>query len=309
MWYKEWGQVMIARAVCIGTLCLLAALSESRAYAGLDSTTAVGSQDDGPQSTAYITDPLLKEAYTYWADAHNRRRDYAISLFEKYIARYPASPFLPEIYFRIGALYSINANSALGEATNRALATKYFELARKGFGEKYCVENVVAWGSLTNYAGDVGKGKEYYNWLRKLQTQATADDIYPIRSIALCLQGLPAEMSSSEREGLLPGVKKNLQAYVTTTEQNLVYMALPTDLAALASEYPGTRLSELAGQALAEKTRAEARSMAKAGDLAPPADIETSAEPPSTGMAEHQPELASPVPGRPAERLGPLSPR
>jgi tetratricopeptide (TPR) repeat protein len=194
----------------------------------------------------YEPDPLLKKAFEAYSDP-NVPSNNAIQLFEKYIEKNPDSPFLAEIYFRIGALYSIHIRKNLGEQKNMDLQKKYYEKAHKLYGDKFSYLNDTAWASLVNMtSSSLEERKKYYDWLLKFKKEIKPDDIYPIREIEQTFNGRQPKLSSREITTISKGLKANLAHFIDSTEKNILWRTGGNykDLADLASSYPDTNLGK-----------------------------------------------------------------
>jgi hypothetical protein len=65
-------------------------------------------------------DPLLRKAWLGYSDYDNRDREQVKQMFEEYLKRNPDSPFAPEIYYRIGSMYSNKAMHSARKPMPRA---------------------------------------------------------------------------------------------------------------------------------------------------------------------------------------------
>lgn len=201
---------------------------------------------------SYELDPLLKQAYEAYAKEDVPRKK-IIALFEKYIDKDPGNPFLAEIYFRIGALYSIHRREQLGEEKDWKLQKKYYEKAHKLYGEKFCYLNNTAWASLANHSySTLEFRKEYYDWLLRLKNSMDPNDIYPIREIGQTLNGRPPDLSQEEIQLIASSRQQNLIAFIDTGEKNIMWRTAGNraDLSDLATSYPDTGLGQKADERL-----------------------------------------------------------
>lgn len=202
----------------------------------------------------YEPDPLLKKAFEAYSDP-NVPSNNAIQLFEKYIEQNQDSPFLAEIYFRIGALYSIHIRKNLGEQKNEELQKKYYEKAHKLYGDQFSYLNNTAWASLINMtSSSLEERKKYYDWLLKYKKEIKPEDIYPIREIEQTFNGRQPKLSSRDISTMSKGLKGNLASFIVTAEKNILWRTGGNykDLADLASSYPDTNLGKNAGLRLKE---------------------------------------------------------
>ena len=198
----------------------------------------------------YEMDPMLRKAYEYWADWKNRHRDVSIRLFQDYIDKNPESPFLTDIYFNIGALYSIHINRRFNEKKDMDLAMEYYRKAHKGYGRKWAPRNSSAWAGLAYDSRDMTKVREYYDWLRYLEKDGTIDDIYPFNGIGQCTEWRPPERSKEEKLVCLGNMKETIAGAINIAERNMFAMASPVDLAVFVSDYPVTQLAKQSKYAL-----------------------------------------------------------
>lgn len=199
-------------------------------------------------------DPLLKKAYLAYQDP-NKPRSEIIPLFEEYAEENPDSIFLPEVYYRIGALYSIHRKPQLGEKKDLSLQRRYYQKAHRLYGEKYCALHRVAWSSLTGgHDASLEVRKAYFDWLLRLKKNATGEDIYPVRDIGQVLNGMAPERSPEETRAVLEHLRRNVGLYIYCTERNIFWFEgrKYDSLVDLAASYPDTEL----GRQAAKKVRA-----------------------------------------------------
>jgi hypothetical protein len=240
----------------------------------------------------YELDPLLREAWDYYADWRNRRREVAIGLFERYLAETPDSVFRPEILSRIGHLYCSNVNRQFGEEPNLRVASEYFVRAHKEYGERWCVENATAWASLAALSGQsLGFRLSHYDWLARLHQEGEARDVYPIRRISQCLDGLPPIMEARDVEVRARGMQRWLAHDLAEAEKAILEKATPGDLCHIAARYPDT---ELAREAAAAYDRLHSRFVDEVLQLPCFADVLVRAG--SQGISQSSFAAASPVP-------------
>jgi tetratricopeptide (TPR) repeat protein len=199
-----------------------------------------------PENTLplYSVDPLLKEAMTKYGDEKIPRQE-VLALFEKYLKQTPDSVFLPEIYFQMGALYSMARRPGLGEKYDRQKMIEYFQKAHALYGTKYSHLHVTAWASLANMReSGLEFRKGYLRWLQRLM-QSDVNDVWPIREIEQTFNGRAPELSVADREVIL----KNLQDYqdidFDTASKCIFHIERgnPRSLADLAKSFPGTELA------------------------------------------------------------------
>jgi len=201
-----------------------------------------------PVPVRYELEPMLKRAYLAYMDP-KRPRDEVISLFEQYLNKEPNSVFLPEIYFRIGALYSIHRRINLGEEKDGELQKRYYEKAHELYGDTFSYLNNTAWASLANAPySTLGSRKKYYDWLLKLQKGISADVIYPVREIQGTFNGRLPVMDANERVLFADGLKHNIAQFVKVAEENILWRTSYKydDLVDLAASYPNTELGKQA---------------------------------------------------------------
>ena len=205
-----------------------------------------------PEHELYEADPLLVEAFEIYNDV-DRPRDDAIDLFEKYIEQNPQSPFVAEVYFRIGALYSIPRRS--DEPLRVDQQIKYYEEAHKRWGEAFSYLNQTAWATLANRSNTLGDRKAYYDWLISFEDEANPDRVYVTREIEQVFNGRQPEITEDEKARVITAwTKTNLAGIVYTSEQNILYWARNNYdyLVDLASTYPNRRLGKEAKKRLNE---------------------------------------------------------
>jgi len=195
----------------------------------------------------YEVAPMLKRAWASYTDWNGRDRDETVRLFRQYIEEDPESSFLPEVYFRLGTLYSTNRNQELGETRDRQLAADYFRKAHEAYGRKFSYEHNAAWGSLVNYSRDVEKMREYYDWLLSLEVEGTVEDIHRVQGIGHAVNGHFPEMPPDVLAKELAALKEeNLPKIINTTERNIFAVATIEELRGLAAAYPTTELGHQA---------------------------------------------------------------
>lgn len=202
----------------------------------------------------YELDPLLKKAYLAYQDP-NRPRSEIIPLFEEYAEKNPDSIFLPEVYYRIGALYSIHRKLELGEKKDLSLQRRYYQKAHSLYGEKYCFVHQVAWSSLTGgHDVSLEVRKAYFDWLLKLQKGAGGADIYPIRDIGQVLNGMAPERSPEETQAILEYLHRNIGLHIYSTARNIFWFegGKYDSLVDLAASYPDTELGREAARKVHE---------------------------------------------------------
>ncbi len=200
----------------------------------------------GQQPAKDQVHPLLREAWLQYQDYENRDREQVVSLFEKYIEEDPCSVFLAEIYYRLGSLYSNNANHKRGETLDREKANVHFKKAHELYGKKYSVEADAAWSFLAFAPGEpTSSRKAYYEWHRNLFDKGTSEDIYPIRGIALyVLYNCTPELDPNEKKGQYRSYKKNFPIQNISIERALFQYASYIDLLDFVRSYPGTELAK-----------------------------------------------------------------
>jgi len=84
-------------------------------------------------------DPLLKDAFEYFQDYTNKRREESVRRFLAFIEKNPESPFRAEIYYTIGMMYEgqlLNRKFRAEEPLDRQAALKYFALAADLYGAR-----------------------------------------------------------------------------------------------------------------------------------------------------------------------------
>lgn len=278
----------------------------------------VGPQLGNAQTTAPATvDPLLRQAWEQYADWGHRDRDKVVALFKEYIKKDPQSPFLPEVYLRLGLMYSGNRNIPRGETYDAALTREYLSVAHKLYGKRYSNEAAFAWLTLTATAdreNSVEEAMEFYDWNRHLMKEGGAKDVYPIRSIEVCTRyGMPLEYTEAEKALLWksnyqPDFEKCLQA----TERDLFNRAgnRPDKLAMLAKAYPGTELEKQALYRIETLRKEESDDLIKAVDqyidIPASSQSQPSRKPATSALAPASSPPVLPATAQPAEHKGVL---
>lgn len=222
----------------------------------------------GPEQVApelYVLDPLLREAFEAYVD-ENRPSVEAIRLFEEFAQRNPGSEFLPEVYFRIGALYSIHRRA--GEPSNREKEIEFFRKAHALYGNRFEPLHSCAWASLANLSRSLAEQRRYYDWLLRLQATGALDDIHPVRQIEQTRNGRPPRMAKEDIGQRYDAMKRIVPVEVDTAEKNILAQASQTyaSLAELAAAYPSTRLGVAASERLERLDRESANGAIRAMD-------------------------------------------
>lgn len=211
--------------------------------------------DVAPSSpTLYSLDPLLRSAYEAYVD-ENRPSSDAIALLKRYAAETPTSEFMPEVFFRLGALHSMHTRE--GEPVNIPMEIEYFQKAHDLYGKSFDPIHEACWGTLANRSHSLAEHRKHYDWLLALQASGTVNDICGIREIGATRNGRYPRKSPDDLLVELKTMKQNLPDYITTAEDNILHFVSNNYacLAELASAYPNTRLGRLASERLARLDR------------------------------------------------------
>ena len=208
-----------------------------------------------PTFVPYVLDPVLRDAYDAYVD-EKRPSSEAIELLKQYAEANPYSEFLPEVYYRLGALYSIHRRE--GEEPNIALQVEYYSKAHELYGRKFDHVHRTVWATLANRSRSVETHREYYDWLVELQAEGTVEDIYPIRTIGQTRNGRWPKKTANTFQAGLVNMKWTLPTSVRVAEDNVLHFASGryAALAELAAAYPGTRLGKLAAERLHQLDKA-----------------------------------------------------
>ena len=203
-----------------------------------------------PRATLYRVDPLLRRAMEAYMD-EEQPREVAIGLFEQYMAANPSSEFLPEINYRLGALYTVHRRK--GEPRRRVLAGEYFWKSHELYGARFSYLHDHAWASFTNYPeATLELRKDYYDWLLAIQQNLGEAVIHPVREIEQTFNGRPPTRSEGDKRAMAHALGKNLPRTISAAEDNILSRAGRNygQLADLAKSYPDTRLGRLADERL-----------------------------------------------------------
>jgi len=202
-----------------------------------------------PGRVPYDLDPVLREAYSAYVDEKRPSSD-AIELFKKYLAANPNSEFLPEIYFRLGASYSIHRRE--GDPRNVSLQVEYYTKAHELYGRKYDHVHRTAWATLANRSRSLKVSREYYDWLLELQAEGAVEDIYPVRTIGQTRNGRWPQKPADALQVALENMRRTLPSVIEVAESNMLYIVSRNyaQLAELAAAYPNRSLGKIARQRL-----------------------------------------------------------
>jgi len=204
------------------------------------------------ERNSYIVPAKLKEAFTAYGD-EKIPREKVIEMFEDFIKQDPETPFLPEIYFRIGALYSIHKRGNLGEKKVWEMQKKYYEKAHKLYGKKFSYLHKTAWASLVNHSTyKLNDRKAYYEWLLRMNKTNDPNDIYPIRDVRACYNGRPPQILETEKQVVIKGLKVNIPKSIKVAEKNILWRTGGNrlELLDLFKSYPNTMLGKVAEERL-----------------------------------------------------------
>jgi hypothetical protein len=201
----------------------------------------------------YKVDAALSEAITEVRNP-KRDRDKAERLLLKYIENNPKTPFLPELYFYLGELYT-NTISSQGEKSDLPKAKGYYAKAHAIFGDKYCTANDCAWSYLVgNRDASLAAKREYYDWRLKTK-ELKEEDIWPYRSAEICmLYGKPLEMSEADKAQAAENWKQNSKMCIEGVERTLFMFADVHASEVYAKEYPDTELGRQSKAWLQKRT-------------------------------------------------------
>ncbi len=230
--------------------------AEKEKYLRAKAKTARESSSEEPRSAAkdvsvvdatpslYTLDPLLREAMTKYQDTKVPREE-VLGLFNKYIENTPDSAFLPEVYFRMGALYSMHRRVELGERYDRRKMMEYFQKAHEIYGTKYSHLHVTLWDSLANMPeNDLAFRKDYLRWLQGM-SDLDANDVWLVPQIEQTFNGRPPELDVAQREVIVRNLQKHKGLYFDTASKNTLYIegGNQQSLLDLAKSFPGTELA------------------------------------------------------------------
>ena len=198
----------------------------------------------------YVVDPLLKQAFDAYLDESVPSEE-AIRLFTLYIEKNPKSEFLPEVYFRIGAAYSMHSRPS--KKVRLDLAWKYFGKAHELYGSKFSYAHITAWASLANRAkAPLEFRMKYYEWLLQLAEEASVENMYPYRQIEQTFNGRSPKIGQDEMKYILSGMRRNLPNFIKSAEKTIIWRVSkkPYLLSVLSSRYPNSKLGNMARQKL-----------------------------------------------------------
>jgi tetratricopeptide (TPR) repeat protein len=204
-----------------------------------------------PQRT-YELEPLLVDAIQQLPNRTMGRED-IIALFERYLHQHPDSPFRAEVYFRMGARYTMHTSLKLGERPDLQKALPYFQKAHELYGNKFSVYHNAAWASIANKAGTpLVERKRYYDWLLKLQESGTEEDLYDVPEILELFANRPHESEELRRQRLMGNMTALLPSYIASAEKNTLGRAQNNYAALLdlARSYPNTEMGKEATRML-----------------------------------------------------------
>ena len=162
----------------------------------------------------------------------------------------------PEIYYRIGSMYSNNANSKIGETLDRQKRDHYFTKALEGYGAAFAVEADAARSFLAGRREvPLDARLDYYDWLIGFEKKGGPDAVHPIQRISEHVTyGEPAQMTEEEMSQRVAFLRRYLTAVVPAVEHNLILRMArtPAEWKRIAERYPGRRIGEAAGRRLKE---------------------------------------------------------
>ena len=206
-------------------------------------------QKDAPSPTKepmFTLDEQLQQAWDYFSDFENRRRDVAVDQFQAYIRDHPDTFFLPEIYFRIGQLYCSHRNEKYKEEYNREMMVKYYQLAIDSYGSGYTDFKYTAWASIVNQPEKTLKDRsEFYDWLCSWNDANEPNDIYPVKPMAVLAQGRSTSpyWDENAKLAILKNTQKHLPQFVMVAEKNIFQKSTAEERLNIIIRYPNTEMT------------------------------------------------------------------
>ena len=203
-------------------------------------------QHAGAASQPYLLDTELQEAWDYFSDHENRRREVAIELFQNYIDENPDTIFRPEILGRIGQLYSSHRNAKFGETYEPDQMERYYQMAVDAYGSRYSDESRTMRASIANRNTKTLEDRlEYYEWLCRFAESTDPDDIYDVVAIEIAAQGNRASpyWSLEEREKQLASLHSNLPKLMLVAQKNIFASSSLSELQRVIELFPETELA------------------------------------------------------------------
>jgi len=227
--------VNLIRSVCLGLIvgCL---------------PTTAGAEEHSAKPD--LLDPELRKVWEYFSDYENRNRDVAVRLFADYLRNNPDTEFKPEIYFRIGQLYSSHRKDA---DRRKDLMVKYYRLAHEGYGLKYSDYNMTAWASIVNQPSETLADRlAYYDWLSGFETSARPEQMYPIYAMGIVAQGTVDSVDSSQefRERQAKALSREIHQMMRVASEGVVYRSNADELREIERRYPGSLMASAAASKL-----------------------------------------------------------
>lgn len=194
-------------------------------------------------------DSLLREAWLGYVNYDARDREKVRQMFEEYLVKNPSSAFAPEIYYRIGSMYSNNANRKRGETFDRQTRDIYFTKAVDAYGRSYSPQLDAA-RSFVVSSGDqpLDARLAYYDWIIGFETETGPSSVYPICSIHehVTYGTLPAR-TEQQIAAMVVNMPRILKTLVPATERLVLRKVKNLDeLKQIIQRYPDRRIGQLA---------------------------------------------------------------
>ena len=248
------------------------------------------------EAQKYHVDPLLAEAMKERL-SDDRDRDKAERLLLKYIKDNLDSPFVPELYFHLAAMYSHNALPPK-EAIDRKRAEGYFEQAHRLFADKYSVPNDCAWSFLVMTPdASLAAKRKYYEWVRNSK-ETDATKVWPYRDLEKCMiYGQAPDLSEAERAEQAQSWQRDSDARIRACERTLLYYADQQALETYLREYADTELGRQAKKRLKEQDDAMNDALMSDLDAFMHGKLSTRPATAESSQSQTKPSTALPSPG------------
>jgi len=240
----------------------------------------------------------------------DRDRDKAIELWNQYLEKNPNSPFRGEIYYLIGAMFTVR--SLKGETRSLETAETWYLKALPCFDNKFSIISSLVWMNLCNFPQhmyDIQYKKKYYEWLMKLAEEGTADDYYPYNEIGIFLKMKVLDLPLQERKRRMDHHKQQIRDITMVVERaNMLQRASVSDLQDLIESYPNSVLAQEASAKLVSLGAPQGEQLVEDVKLEPvslqttPTVIATQVEPkqhvdtPVSLTSDETPDLKTPEP-------------
>ncbi len=205
-------------------------------------------KDSNDNSRSYQIDPLFKKAWLEYRDWNNRNREEVAKLFQQYIDKDPNSIFMPEIYYRLGSMYSNNRNPEKGETLDIDLRNKYWKRASALYGGLFSIESMAIGSFISD--DSLQSRKLYYEHLTDFIDNGGPEDIFPIQNIGLCVEGYSPELNIEQRKDLYKRIKPTIPSLINEWEKLMFRKASYIDLLDIAYSYSGSELEKQARERL-----------------------------------------------------------